>query len=549
MKNSALLPLLKIRNLSVAFHNAEPVTHQVSFDLFAGKTTALVGESGSGKSVTSAAIMGLLPPSGQVISGTVTHMPSGDHWVNPSQPLGAPRGKGLSMVFQDPMSSLNPSMRVGWQVAEVLIVHEGLSGNEARLEVEKLLNEVELPDPKLTFDKYPHELSGGQKQRIMLALALAAKPEILIADEPTTALDVTVQQSILNLLLQLQKKRGLSILFITHDLDVVRDIADHVVVLKNGRVVEMGPVANVLLQPQHEYTQALLSIRNRKPHQEVIPPTHSMVTAKGVWKSFPTKRNIWGKPIEQFDAVKNVTVDIKRGQRIGLVGESGSGKSTLGRIILGLSPLSKGEITLAGTPVLHHHRASMSRIRKTAQLVFQDPYSALNPKMRIGQAIQEVLHQHGTAIEDAEAIAIQLLEEVGLEPSDAERYPGSFSGGQRQRIVIARALAVTPEFLVLDESVAALDVQIQQSILDLLARIGDERSLTFLFISHDLGVMESFCSQLWVMQNGQIVESGLTSEVMHSPQHPYTQQLLDSRAGKRTLIPSKISKDPTPSVS
>ena len=525
------------------------MTHQVSFDLFAGKTTALVGESGSGKSVTSAAIMGLLPPNGQVICGTVTHMPSGAHWVNPSQPLGAPRGKGLSMVFQDPMSSLNPSMRVGWQVAEVLIVHEGLSGNEARLEVEKLLNEVELPEPKLTFDKYPHELSGGQKQRIMLALALAAKPEILIADEPTTALDVTVQQSILDLLLQLQKKRGLSILFITHDLDVVRDIADDVVVLKNGRVVEMGPVANVLLQPQHEYTQALLSTRNRNPHQEVIPSTHSMVIAKGIWKSFPTKRNIWGKTIAQFDAVKDVTVNIKRGQRIGLVGESGSGKSTLGRLILGLSPLSKGEITLAGTPVLHHHRESMSRIRKIAQLVFQDPYSALNPKMRIGQAIQEVLHQHGTAIADTEAIAIQLLEEVGLEPSDAERYPGSFSGGQRQRIVIARALAVAPEFLVLDESVAALDVQIQQSILDLLARIGDERSLTFLFISHDLGVMESFCSQLWVMQNGQIVESGLTSEVMHSPQHPYTQQLLDSRAGKRTLISSKISKAPTPSVS
>ena len=534
-------PLLQIRNLSVAFHGGEPVTRGVSFDLFAGSTTALLGESGSGKSITSSAMMGLLPPGGAVIEGRVTHVPSETVWIAPHGVNRAPLGRGLSMVFQDPMSSLNPSMRVGWQVTEVLILHQKCSQRAARNRVEQLFEEVELPDPALTFSKYPHELSGGQKQRIMLAIALAAEPEVLIADEPTTALDVTVQQSILALLKKIQVERGLALLFITHDLDVVRDIADHVLVLKDGVIVEQGAVWKVFLHPEHVYTAALLEAKERP--QRVFAPAEKtpFIEVQSLSKSFPTRRNLLGKVTAEFTAVQDVSLTIYRGERIGLVGESGSGKSTLGRLILGLTNPSSGTIALAGKPVESDNRNAMKRTRKLAQLVFQDPYSALNPQMRVGKALEEVLKHLGNSAAQAQDRAIALLEEVGLKAEDALRYPRSFSGGQRQRIVIARALAMEPEFLVLDESVAALDVQIQRAILDLLANIGDARQLTFLFISHDLGVMQSFCNRLLVMQQGRLVETGETSDIMENPQHPYTQQLLSSRAGKRSLEALEIN--------
>ncbi|MDC1486659.1 ABC transporter ATP-binding protein [Flavobacteriales bacterium] len=528
-------PLLQIRNLSVAFNGAEPVTRGVTFDLFKGTTTALLGESGSGKSITSSAIMGLLPKGGEVVDGTVTHLPSGQCWIAPNGVIQAPLGQGLSMVFQDPMSSLNPSMRVGLQVTEVLMSHQERSKSESRIRVEHLFEEVELPDPALTFNKYPHELSGGQKQRIMLAIALAAEPEVLIADEPTTALDVTVQQSILALLKKIQVQRGLAILFITHDLDVVRDIADTVLVLKDGGIVEQGPTWKVFLHPEHPYTSALLDAQTRPQRIFKAPGQKAYIEVQGVSKSFPVSRNLFGQVTDAFSAVRQVNATIYRGERVGLVGESGSGKSTLGRLILGLTAASEGSIMLDGQPVLADDRKSMKRTRRLAQLVFQDPYSALNPHMRIGSALEEVLMHLGENRLTAKKRAIALLEEVGLSEADAKRYPQSFSGGQRQRIVIARALAMEPEFLVLDESVAALDVQIQRAILDLLATIGDERQLTFLFISHDLGVVQSFCNRLLVMQHGQLVETGDTSEIMNNPQHPYTQELLSSRAGKRSL--------------
>ena len=534
-KTLTATPLLQIRNLSVAFNGAEPVTRGVTFDLFKGTTTALLGESGSGKSITSSAIMGLLPKGGEVVEGTVTHLPSGQCWIAPNGVNQAPLGQGLSMVFQDPMSSLNPSMRVGLQVTEVLMLHQQLSKSESRIRVEHLFEEVELPDPALTFNKYPHELSGGQKQRIMLAIALAAEPEVLIADEPTTALDVTVQQSILALLKKLQVQRGLAILFITHDLDVVRDIADTVLVLKDGGILEQGPIWEVFLHPEHPYTSALLDAQTRSQRIFKAPGQKAYIQVQGVSKSFPVSRNLFGQVTDAFSAVRQVNATIYRGERVGLVGESGSGKSTLGRLILGLTAASEGSIMLDGQPVLADDRKSMKRTRRLAQLVFQDPYSALNPHMRIGIALEEVLMHLGENRLTAKKRAIALLEEVGLSEADAKRYPQSFSGGQRQRIVIARALAMEPEFLVLDESVAALDVQIQRSILDLLATIGDERQLTFLFISHDLGVVQSFCNRLLVMQHGQLVETGDTSEIMNNPQHPYTQELLSSRAGKRSL--------------
>ncbi len=534
-KSTQASPLLEIRNLSVAFRENEPVTRRVSFDLFAGATTALLGESGSGKSITSSAIMGLLPPGGAVIEGTVTHAPSGDIWIAPHGGNQAPLGRGLSMVFQDPMSSLNPSMRVGWQVAEVLILHLQYTQSAAKSRVEHLFEEVELSDPTRTFNKYPHELSGGQKQRVMLAIALASEPEVLIADEPTTALDVTVQKSILQLLKKVQTERGLALLFITHDLDVVRDIADHVLVLKDGCIVEQGAVWKVFLHPEHDYVTALLKAKDRQKRSFDSTDQRPFVEVSGLSKAFPTQRNILGRVTAKFTAVQNVSFTINRGERIGLVGESGSGKSTLGRLILGLTAPSSGSIVLDRQPVLSGNRASMVRTRKLAQLVFQDPYSALNPQMRIGNALEEVLMHLGERAENAKTRAINLLIEVGLKPEDALRYPRSFSGGQRQRIVIARALAMEPEFLVLDESVAALDVQIQRAILDLLATIGDRRKLTFLFISHDLGVIQSFCNRILVMQKGQLVEAGETHEVIENPQHPYTRELLSSRAGKRSL--------------
>ena len=373
--------LLKVEGLEVSFGDPpSSVVHGVSFELKSGEVLALVGESGSGKSVTCSALAGLLPPGGHITSGQCEHVPSGELWAKADSNFRAPLGRGLSLVFQDPMSSLNPSMRVGWQVAESLIVHQGAAKSEAREVATRLLNEVEIPSPSEAFDKYPHELSGGQKQRVMIALALAANPEVLIADEPTTALDATVQKSILALLAKLQKERGMGVLFITHDLDVVGAIADRVLVMKKGAIVESGEVANVLRAPKHPYTRALLNARNLDPFEAETAKSTVLIEAREATKAFG-----------DFTAVDGVSLTICKGERVGLIGESGSGKSTLGRLLIGMLTPTSGSVSFDGVAVDPAHRSSMAALRKRAQLVFQDPYSALNPKLTVGSALREVL--------------------------------------------------------------------------------------------------------------------------------------------------------------
>ena len=528
---AAPVPVLEVRGLGVRAGD-RALTAGVSFDLFPGKTLALVGESGSGKSITASALLGLLPPGTAVAAGSVVHRPSGAVWVTPEAPLASPRGRGVSTVFQDPMSSLDPSMRVGDQVAEPLRVHRGFSRRAAAAEVERLFAEVELPDPPATARKFPHELSGGQKQRIMIALALASSPDVLVADEPTTALDVTVQRAVLDVLDRLRRNRGLAVLFITHDLDVVRDIADDVAVMYGGRVVESGPVAQVLLQPREAYTRELIGAHARTwaaaPQVQSAP---FLVEATAVGVDYVRTRNLWGQPREVFRVLDGVNLTIAPGERVGLVGESGSGKSTLGRALLGLVPCARGRVLVDGVEVNPSDAQAMRHVRSTGQLVFQDPYSALNPKMRVGAALAEVLALYGKDPQGAG----RLLEEVGLQAADVHRYPGAFSGGQRQRIVIARALAADPRFLVLDESVAALDVRIRHEILGLLDRLGHERHLGYLFISHDLGTIASFCTRIAVLHAGRLVEDGPTAEVLARPRSEVTAALWASRAGTRAL--------------
>lgn len=517
-------PVLSLRDVAIAFDGREPVVKGVSCDVWAGATTCIVGESGSGKTLTSLAIMGLLPGSGKLVGGEVRG-PEGALWAVPGEHR-APVGRDVAMVFQDPMSSLNPSMRVGAQVAEPLELHQGASGEAAQAEVARLFAEVGLPEG--SERKYPHELSGGQKQRVMIALALACNPKVLLADEPTTALDVTVQRDVLDLLQELRDARGLGVLFVTHDLDVVKDIADHVVVMRHGAVVESGTCADVMTSPSHPYTQELLAAMPS-------PATNAtgahaadgtpLIEVRGVVKRYVTRKNFWGKPVAHFEALKGVSMAIAAGERVGLVGESGSGKSTLGRVMLGLEPADAGEVRWKGGAAEGHV------FRRSAQPVFQDPFSALNPRMTVGAALHEAVGQRlggeGPSVRE-------LLEEVGLSAEDAARRPGSFSGGQRQRIVLARALALSPEFLVLDESVAALDLRIQAEILDLLKELCERRGLTFLFISHDLNVVGAVCDRIAVMQAGELVEEGPADQILSCPQHPYTQRLLSSRPGQKS---------------
>jgi len=514
-------PVLSLRDVSIAFDGREPVVKGVSCDVWAGATTCIVGESGSGKTLTSLAVMGLLPGSGKLVGGEVRG-PEGALWAVPGEHR-APVGRDVAMVFQDPMSSLNPSMRVGAQVAEPLELHQGASGEAAQAEIARLFAEVRLPEG--SERKYPHELSGGQKQRVMIAMALACNPKVLLADEPTTALDVTVQRAILDLLQELRDARGLGVLFVTHDLDVVKDIADHVVVMRHGEVVESGTCKDVMEAPKHAYTRELLAaMPSPAPNNTSANKTGStpLIEVRGVVRRYVTKNNVWGKPVAHFEALKGVSMAIAAGERMGLVGESGSGKSTLGRVMLGLEAADEGSVMWKGGV------AAGRAFRRSAQPVFQDPFSALNPRMTIGSALQEAVNQRLAS--DGPSVR-ELLEEVGLEAGDAARFPSSFSGGQRQRIVLARALAMSPEFLVLDESVAALDLRIQAEILDLLQELCDRRGLTFLFISHDLNVVGAVCDRIAVMKAGDIVEEGPAAQILSCPQHPYTQRLLKSRPG------------------
>ncbi|MBM71782.1 MAG: microcin C ABC transporter ATP-binding protein [Crocinitomicaceae bacterium] len=501
-------PVLKVTNLSVAFDKR--VVNDLSFSIYPGKTTAIVGESGSGKTVSSMAVMGLLPTTATIESGDFTVLKVGVE---------------ISMVFQDPMSSLNPSMSVGEQVSEPLIVHENLSNETAREKTIELFKEVELLDAAAAYDKFPHELSGGQKQRVMIAMALACNPHVLIADEPTTALDVTVQSVILDLLSRLQKERNLGILFISHDLEVVKDIADEVIVMRLGDVVEQGECKKVFSNPQHEYTKELISSRPSRngPGAE---SDGALIEARGVSLDYPVKKDFMGRTTEVFGAVKNVSLRVGARERVGLVGESGSGKSSLGKLLLGMEICSSGEILWKGETLDIENKKAFRVFKKCAQPVFQDPFSALNPRLRVCSALQEALD-----LSESKSKVSELLEEVGLSAEDASKYPSGFSGGQRQRIVLARALAMEPEFLVLDESVAALDLRIQAEILKLISDIQKKRSLAFLFISHDLSVIEAVCDRVVIMKNGEIVEEGATENIFKKPKNSYTKELLNSRPG------------------
>ena len=501
-------PVLKVKNLSIAFEKR--VVNDLSFNVYPGKTTAIVGESGSGKTVSSMAIMGLLPQSATIENGEFAELQVGVE---------------ISMVFQDPMSSLNPSMIVGDQVAEPLLVHEKLDRKKARAKVIELLTEVELPDPITAFDKFPHELSGGQKQRVMIAIAIACNPKVLIADEPTTALDVTVQKVILDLISRLQKDRNLGVLFISHDLEVVKDISDEVIVMRNGNVLEQGACKDVFTKPKHEYTKELIASRPKRDGANFKSAT-SLIEASSVCLDYTVKKDFLGRPSEKFGAVKNVSIKINAKERVGLVGESGSGKSSLGKLLLGMERCTSGEVSWKGSTLNIDDSKAIRNFKMGAQPVFQDPFSALNPRLKIGTAIKEALDLSG-----ANSSVKDLLKEVGINPEDSEKYPNSFSGGQRQRIVLARALAMEPEFLVLDESVAALDLRIQADILKLISDIQSKRSLAFLFISHDLSVIEAVCDRVIIMKEGEIVEEGSTEDIFKKPQNSYTKELLNSRPG------------------
>ena len=522
-------PLLSVEDLSVAFTQGERTTlavDHVSFQVGRGETLALVGESGSGKSVTALSILKLLQypaashPSGRVIFDGQDLMSLSERGLR------SVRGNDITMVFQEPMSSLNPLHTVEQQIGEILFLHRGMRGPSARARVIELLNEVGIPDPETRLGSYPHQLSGGQRQRVMIAMALANEPKLLIADEPTTALDVTVQAQILKLLKELQHRLGMAMLFITHDLGIVRKVADRVCVMNHGRIVETGAVADIFAHPQHAYTKALIAAQPRGnpalPHPEA--PVVLEATDLKVW--FPIKAGVLRRTVGHIKAVDGVSVAIRRGETLGVVGESGSGKTTLGLALLRLIS-SAGPIVFMGKPIDTLGFNEMRAQRNEMQIVFQDPFGSLSPRMSITDIIGEGLrvHQPGLSADERDARVVAALGDVGLEPETRHRYPHEFSGGQRQRVAIARAIVLEPSFIVLDEPTSALDMIVQAQIVDLLRDLQQRRDLTYMFISHDLRVVAALASRLLVMKHGVVVEQGTASELFAAPKTDYTRTL------------------------
>jgi peptide/nickel transport system ATP-binding protein len=577
-------PLLEIHDMSVEFHSYSSGTlhttraiKNISLTLHRGTTIGIVGESGSGKSVTSLTIMRLLQaPLAHIASGTmIYHSPHGEpialHTASDAI-MRTLRGNKIAMIFQEPMTSLNPLMRCGDQVIESMMLHQGISYSEAREATRQLFMEVRLPQPEDMLDRFPHQLSGGQRQRVMIAIALSCNPDILIADEPTTALDVTVQKTILELIRDIQKKRGMSILFITHDLGVIAEIADSIAVMYRGSLVEYGSAQSILQTPQHPYTKGLLACRPRldMPKGITLPTVRdfmeeltdgSIVEKKGSRQSYITEDvslPIRQEPILQVEhlsvhyaqrsgfslqrllsrstahppikAVDDISFTLHRGETLGLVGESGCGKTTTGRAILRLIQPTNGRILFNGAEILRLDASAMKQLRRNMQIIFQDPYSALNPRMSIGSAIHEVLTVHGlhTNSRTRKDAVCAMLEKVGLHADHYTRYPHEFSGGQRQRICIARALIVEPQLLICDESVSALDVSVQAQILNLLADIRREMNLSCIFISHDLSVVKFISNRIAVMRQGAIVEINDAEEIYRNPQNEYTRHLISA---------------------
>ncbi|MBN2606804.1 MAG: ABC transporter ATP-binding protein [Thiotrichales bacterium] len=533
-------PVLKVENLCVELEkNHRPLISNVSFEIKAGEIFALVGESGSGKSLTSLAIMRLLPEALQVSSGAIS-LNHQSLFSLPEYQMQKVRGRQVAMIFQEPMTSLNPVMKVGDQVAEVLRVHLGMNRKAAREKVVSLFDEVGIPNPEERYDWYPHQLSGGQKQRVMIAMALACEPDLLIADEPTTALDVTIQAQVLNLLKQIRDDRGLAILFITHDMGVVNEIADRVAVMKEGEVVEQAETEHFFTDPQHPYTQKLLSdaIPKRENFEdEALSSVQNLLQVNDLKVYFPIKKGIFQRTVGHVKAVDGVNLTIPKGQTLALVGESGSGKSTIGQAILKLVDATAGQVNFTNDQdtqainLVDLSEKAMKPFRKKVQVIFQDPFSALNPRMTINEIIREGMNslQVGPKTRAEQDKRIEsLLEQVGLLPEHKYRYPHEFSGGQRQRIGIARALAVEPELIICDEPTSALDVSVRAQVLALLKDLQKTYQMSYLFITHDLSIVPSIAHHVAVMQAGKIVEQGLVEEVMQNPQHDYTQRLLAS---------------------
>jgi microcin C transport system ATP-binding protein len=520
------IPLLDVRDLSVSF-GAMPAVKRISFALKRGETLALVGESGSGKSVSALSILQLLPyPHARHPGGSI-HLRGEELLGATPGRLREVRGNQIAMVFQEPMTSLNPLHSIEKQIGETLVLHKGLSGTRLRARIQELLELVGLPDAAHRLNALPHELSGGQRQRVMIAMALANEPDILIADEPTTALDVTIQAQILKLLKDLQARFGMAILFITHDLGIVRKMADRVCVMRAGEIVEAGMIADIFGNPQHSYTRQLLAAEPKGEPPPEMADAPEVMASDGLKVWFPLKRGVFGRVVDHVKAVDGVSASVREGQTLGVVGESGSGKTTLGLALLRLLS-SEGAIRFGGQRIDGMQNKALRPLRKSMQIVFQDPFGSLSPRLSVGEIVEEGLLVHGLAGDRAarRARIAQALEEVGLDPETQDRYPHEFSGGQRQRIAIARALALQPRLLILDEPTSALDVSVQAQIVDLLRDLQRRHRLAYVFISHDLRVVRALANHLLVMKNGRVVETGPARQVFDDPRHPYTQALL-----------------------
>ncbi|MGF1557241.1 ABC transporter ATP-binding protein [Paucihalobacter sp.] len=551
--------LLNIENLYVSFFNdgvENPILKDISFQLNANEILGIVGESGSGKSVTALSIMGLLPKRiAKITSGNIFYKNTSLVDLNP-QELQALRGNEIAMIFQEPMSSLNPSMTCGKQVIEILLQHLKISEKEAKAEVLNLFEKVKLPNPERLYKAYPHEISGGQKQRVMIAMAIACKPKVLIADEPTTALDVTVQAEIISLLKSLQSEYNMSVMFITHDLSLVSEIADRVMVMYQGSIVEQGDVNAIFKSAKHSYTKALIASRpstknrlkvlptikdvlNGTLKTEIISPAERqrqheniyskppILEVKNVSKIYFGKASLFKNP-EQFKAVNDVSFKVYEGETLGLVGESGCGKSTLGNVILQLDKATSGSVFYKGEDITKLNRNAVRQLRKDIQIIFQDPFASLNPRINVGEAILEPMTVHGigSSKKDRKEKVISLLERVGLSASDFNKYPHQFSGGQRQRVGIARAIVLNPKLIICDESVSALDISVQAQVLNLLNELKEKFNFTYIFISHDLAVVKFMSDQLIVMNQGKIEMIGEADHIYNHPNTPYTKKLI-----------------------
>ncbi|MBK7816495.1 MAG: ABC transporter ATP-binding protein [Sphingobacteriaceae bacterium] len=574
--------LLEIKNLVTEFKTEDEyikAVNDVSFTLHKGETIGIVGESGSGKSVTSLSVMALIPnPPGRVSGGEILYKDKNGKIVDlvkaPETVMRGYRGNEIAMIFQEPMTSLNPVIKCGQQVMEALVLHKKMSKKEARLKTLELFREVQLPTPELMMDRYPHQISGGQKQRVMIAMAISCDPKILIADEPTTALDVTVQKTILDLMQKLQQEHNMGIMFITHDLGVIAELADRVVVMYKGKIVEQGNVLDIFSNPQHPYTKSLLACRppldmrvKRLPvvsdfmirhedgeieeikrdvnealknvmvtkeeriaqHKELYQ-RDKILELRNVKTWFPAEKTMFGKVLNWTKAVDDVSFDIFEGETLGLVGESGCGKSTLGRTILKLTEAKEGQIFYRRQEILRMKESDFRSLRKDIQIIFQDPYSSLNPRLTIGDALMEPMTVHGIGKNnsDRKKLVLELLDKVGLEYKYYSRYPHEFSGGQRQRVCIARALSLNPKFIICDESVSALDVSVQAQVLNLLNDLKKEFKFTYIFISHDLSVVKFMSDRMVVMNQGRIEEMGDADEIYNHPKSEYTQRLISS---------------------